>query len=126
VTLRRPPPRGSLQSHVLQALLIRKDQIEYMRTRALVQALVSKDDAQKALDDYRDAQMPYLPGVQKNERQNHIKNLMSEVARGAIGITPIMPKQVRSRLRTKIVQRATQEEQLAQSRRISKKIGGIL
>jgi len=124
-TLREPPPRGSLQSYVLQALLIRKDQIEYMRTRAVVQALVNKDEAQKALDAYRDAQMPYLQGVQKNDRQQHIKRLMDEVAKGAISVTPIMPKQVRSRLKTRVVQRTT-EEQLAQSRRLSKQMGGLL
>jgi len=96
-----------------------------MRTRALVQALVNKEEAQKALDAYRDVQMPYLPRIQKDDRQQHIKRLMDEVARGPIGITPVMPKQVRSRLKTRVIQRS-EEENLAQSRRISKKIGGIL
>lgn len=96
-----------------------------MRTRAVVQALVNKDAADEALKAYRDAQMPYLPRVQKDDRQRHIRLLMEEVARGPIGITPVMPKQVRSRLKTKVIHRS-EEEQLAQSRRISKRIGGIL
>ena len=91
----------------------------------MIQALVNKDEAQKALDDYRDSQMPYLRRIQKTDRQQHIKRLMDEVARGPIGITPVVPKQVRSKLRTKVIQR-TEEEQLAQSQRISKRIGGFL
>lgn len=114
-----------MQSYVLQALLIRKDQIEYMRTRTIVQAIVNKDAADDALKSYREVQMPYLSRIQKNDRGQHIKKLMEEVARGPIGITPVMPKQVRSKLKTRVIQR-TKEEQLAQDRRISKKIGGIL
>jgi hypothetical protein len=96
-----------------------------MRTRAIVQALVNKDKAQEALESYRDTQMPYLQSVQNKDRQQHIKRLMDEVSKGALKVTPIMPKQVRSRLKTRVVQR-TEEEQRAQSRRLSKQIGGIL
>ena len=100
-----------------------------MRTRALVQAIVldAKDNtaADKALQDYRDAQMPYLQRVQKDDRQQHIKRLMAEVARGPMSITPVMQKQVRSKLKARVVQR-TEEEQLVASRRLSKKLGGIL
>lgn len=81
--------------------------------------------ANKALEEYRDTQMPYLPRIQSNDRQQHIKKLMSEVARGPISITPVMQRQVRSKLKTRVVQRS-EEEQLAASRRLSRKIGGIL
>lgn len=123
MTLRRPPPRGSVQSYVLQALLIRKDHIEYTRTRAIIQAVINKDEANTALEVYRDTQMPYLPKVKKVDQQQHIKRLMSEVARGPMAITPVMQKQVRSRLKTKVIQRT--EEQVENSRRISRKIGGF-
>ena len=109
----------------MQALLIRKDQIEYMRTRAIVQAVVNKEAADEALKVYRDTQMPYMSRIQKDDRQQHIKRLIDEVARGPIGIAPVMPRQVRSKLKTRVIQRSS-EEQLAQSRRISKKIGGIV
>lgn len=124
-TLRRPPPRGSVQSYVLQALLIRRDHIEYVRTRALVQAIINKDEANNALELYRDAQMPYLPKVKMADRQQTIQKLMSEVARGPMEIKPVMQKSVKSRLKTKVIQR-NEEERLASSRRISNKIGGLL
>ena len=126
-TLRKPPPRGSAQAHVLQALLLRKDQIEYMRTRAIVQALVNKDAADEALKNYSETQMPYLSRIKKDDRSQHIKRLMSEVARGPMAITPVMQKQVKSKLKTRVVERnqTSTEEQVAVHRRISKKLGGF-
>lgn len=127
-TLRRPPPRGSAQSYVLQALLLRKDQIEYMRTRAIVQALVNKDAADDALKSYSEAQMPYLVGIKRTDRSQHISKLMSEVSRGPMAVSPVMQKQVKSKLKHRVVAReqVSQEEQLASTRRITKKIGGFL
>lgn len=123
-TLRRPPPRGSVQAYVLQALLLRKDQIEYLRTRATIQTLVNKDAAEEALKQFRDALMPYVPRIQKNDRSQHIKRLMDEVARGPMAIAPVVQKQVKSKLKTRHVER-DQAEELASVRRISKKIGGL-
>lgn len=117
-----------MQAYVLQALLIRKDQIEYSRTRVIVQAMVTKANQEAvdaALKDYRDAQMPYLRRVQNDDRSRHIKKLMEEVARGPIGITPVMQKRVSSKLKTRVVQR-TEEERLESSRHLSKKLGGHL
>jgi hypothetical protein len=72
--------------------------------------LVSKDAADDALSSYRNAQMPYLQGVQKKDRQQHIKRLVEEVSRGALSITPVMPKKVKSRLKTRIIQRTTEDD----------------
>lgn len=124
-TLRKPPPRGSAQAFVLQALLLRRDQIEYMRTRAHIQAIVNKDAAEEALKNFRDALMPYMAKIQKTDRSQHIKHLMNEVARGPMSISPVMQKQVKSKLKTRHVERSTEEE-VASTRRINKKIGGLL
>lgn len=123
-TLREPPPRGSVQAYILQALLIRKDQIEFLKVRAMVQATVNKEAADKALAEYRDAQLPYLPKVQKNDRSMHIKKLMEEVGRGEMRITPVMQKQVKSKMRHKVIQR--NDERFVQANRIAKKVGGIV
>lgn len=126
-TLRSPPPRGSVQALVLQALLLRKDQIEYMRTKAIVQAIVNKDAADDALKVYSETVMPYLSRVKRDDRNQHIKRLMTEVARGAMSITPVMQKQVKSKLKTRVVERdsGSQEEHVAMQRKISKKLGGF-
>ena len=96
-----------------------------MRTRALVQAIVNKDAADDSLKNYRDTLMPYMAKIQKTDRSEHIKHLMNEVARGPMSISPVMQKQVKSKLKTRHVARSTEEE-LASTRRINKKIGGLL
>lgn len=123
--MRRPPPRGSVQAYVLQALLLRRDQIEYFRTRALIQSIINKDAADDALKSFRDVLMPYMVRIQQTDRSQHIKYLMDEVARGPMSIAPVMQKQVKSKLKTRHVARSAEEE-LASTRRITKKIGGLL
>lgn len=90
----------------------------------MVQATVNKEAADKALAEYRDAQLPYLPKVQQTDRSMHIKKLMEEVGRGEMSITPVMQKRVKSKMKHKVVQR--DEDQLAQMNRIARKIGGIV
>lgn len=96
-----------------------------MRTRALIQSFINKDAADEALKGYRDTLMPYLARIQKTDRSQHIKYLMDEVARGPMSIAPVMQKQVKSKLKTRQVSRNAEEE-LASTRRITKKIGGHL
>lgn len=108
---------------VLQALLIRKDQIEYLKNRAIIQALVDKEKAQEALDAYRDSQFPYFQKIQRDQRSEHIKRLAAEVQRGPLAVTPLVQKRVRSKLKTRVVER---EETLEDSRRLSRKISGYL
>lgn len=90
-----------------------------------MQAIINKEEANNALELYRDTQMPYLPKVKRSERQDVIKRLMSEVAKGPMAITPVMQKQVKSKLKTKVIQRS-EEERLVSSRRVASKMGGIL
>lgn len=96
-----------------------------MRTRAIVQAVVNKDAADDGLKNYADTLMPYMARIKKDDRSQHIKRLMEEVKRGPMSITPVMQKQVKSKLKTRVVERST-EEQVAATRRISKKLGGFM
>jgi hypothetical protein len=96
-----------------------------MRTRAIVQAVVNKDAADEGLKNYSDHLMPYLVRIKKDDRQQHIKRLMDEVKRGALQVTPVMQKQVKSKLKTKVVEREQyEEERVAATRRITKRLGG--
>lgn len=98
-----------------------------MRTRALVQAFVNKDAADEALKSYSEQLMPYLSRIKKDDRQQHIKRLMDEVKRGALQVTPVMQKQVKSKLKTQVIKREQlTEEQLTVTRRITKKLGGFM
>jgi hypothetical protein len=124
-TLREPPPRGSIKEALLQALIVRRDQIEYTKTRALVQAFINHEEAQKGLDTYRDALFPYFQKQQKDQRQSHIQRLIAEVSRGPLSVTPIEQRKARSKLKTRIVERS-KDEAVEATRRLSKRIGGYV
>jgi hypothetical protein len=129
-TMSEPPPRGSLQESVLQVLLVRLDQVDYAKTRALVTAIINAskegiDETQKELDAYRDLQFPYYKNIQKTERSDHIKRLQQEVARGPLVVTAMPEKRMKSKLKTRVVERMT-PEQRATSRRLSKKLGRLM
>lgn len=97
-----------------------------MRTRAIVQAVVNKDAAEAALKEYRDTLMPYLPRAEADDKQQHIKRLVGEVARGPISVTPVVQKQVRSRLKTKMAARPEASPTVeATVRKMYKKLGGF-
>lgn len=91
----------------------------------MAQALVNKDAADEALKNYSDTLMPYLARIKKDDRNQHIKRLMDEVSRGPMSITPVMQKAVKSKLKTRVIERST-EEQVAATRRITKKLGGFM
>lgn len=81
------------------------DVIDYLRTRALVAAIVDKDKAQEALDNFRDNRIPYYKASKQRDKEHHIKRLMGEVGRGALSIKPVagFGNPVRSKLRTKYI-----------------------
>jgi ACT domain-containing protein len=121
--LHEPPPRGSLQDIVLQALLIRKDQIEYAKTRAIVQAIYDKENAQTALDQYRDAQFPYYQKLNRQEKDDRIKQLKEWIGQGSMTIRPLWAKKAKSRLKTKALSRDPADRAEA-TRRVSRKMKG--
>lgn len=121
--MHEPPPRGSLQDIVLQALLIRKDQIEYAKTRAIVQAIFDKEKSQEALDQYRDAQFPYYQKLHRKERDEQVKQLQDWVGRGSISVTPLWNKKARSKLKTKVIER-DKADRVEATRRVSRKMKG--
>jgi hypothetical protein len=92
----------------------------------VIQAIVNAEKVQEALDEYRDLQFPYFQKLQKTQRSSHIKQLMDEVKRGGIVVTPVsQAKKVKSKLKTRVLERMSQE-QVEVARRISKKIGGYI
>lgn len=107
------------------ALLVKRDQIEYMKTRAVVQSIVNHEEAQKALEGYRDIQFPYLANIRKSEHQEHIDKLKKEVARGPMVIRAFPEKKMKSKLKSRLNDKMT-PEQRAISKRLSTKLGRLM
>lgn len=106
------------------ALLVKKDQIEYMKTRTLVQSIINHEEAQKALEAYRDVQFPYLPNVKKTENQEHIDRLKKEVARGPLVIRAFPERKMKSKLKTRVEKMTPEQRDI--SKRLSSKLGRLM
>jgi hypothetical protein len=104
-TLREPPPVGSLREALLISLWLQKEQMEFAQTFAIIQTMVNKDKAKEALEDYRKARFPWIESSKNKQKAEDIKKLMEEIKRGALAIAPMASPKLRSRLKTRIVQR---------------------
>jgi hypothetical protein len=108
-SLREPPVKGSLRESVLVLYVHMREQIEHARLRALAQAVVNKEKAVEAFEEYLKAAFPWLETQKRRDVQHFVKLLGDEVKRGALGIRPLWEKPVRSRLKTRVVQRRSEK-----------------
>lgn len=107
-TLREPPKRGSLRESVLILYVLQKEQVEHARLRALAQGIVNKEKAVEAFEQYQQTAFPWIETQKRRDAQGFIKLLSEEVKRGAMGIRPLWEKPLRSRLKTRVVQRRSE------------------
>lgn len=84
--------------------------IEHVRLRALAQAIVNKEKAAEAFDEYRNEAFPWITTQKKRDRQAHIDLLSQEVARGGLSIQAVREDKVRSRLKTRVVERTVDRD----------------
>lgn len=91
--------------------VLKKEQIEHARLRALAQAIVSKDKGKEVFEEYMNVAFPWLETAKKRERADHVRLLMDEVKKGSLGIRPLwQDTQMRSRLRTRVVERQVPQD----------------
>lgn len=124
-TLRAPPPKGSLQESALILYLIRQEDIEHARFRALAQIIVDKKKGVETFDDYMKIAFPYMESVKAKEKSEVIEQLKKEISRGAIGITPIVAQKIKSKLKSKVAQRQVPQTR-EESNALYKRMGSTL
>lgn len=108
-SLREPPERGSLRESVLILFVHMREQIEHARLRALAQGIINKEKAVEAFEEYLKAAFPWIETQKRRDSQHFVKLLGDEVKRGALGIRPLWEKPMRSRLKTRVVQRRSEK-----------------
>lgn len=86
--------------------MLKKEQVEHARLRALAQAIVEKEKGKEVFDDYMRVAFPWLETSKRREKDDHIKILLEEVKKGALDIKPLWQDRVRSRLKHRVVERA--------------------
>ena len=85
--------------------VLKKEQIEHARLRALAQAIVEKEKGQEVFDDYMKTAFPWLETSKRREKDDFIKVLQEEVKKGSLGIKPLWQEKMRSRLKHRVVER---------------------
>lgn len=102
-------------------LILKKEQIEFARLRVLAQSIINKEKGPEVYDEFRKAAFPWVETQKNRDKNATIKVLMEEVKRGALGIVPLWEnnRQVRSRMKTKIVDASTLQPEQARRRSTS-------
>ena len=108
--------------------VLKKEQIEHARLRALAQAIISKDKGKEVFDDYMKVAFPWLETQKKRDHDDHVRILMDEVKKGGLGIKPLWQEQkIRSRLKTKVVEReAPRPKTRAELDQLYSKLGKVI
>jgi hypothetical protein len=123
--LREPPERGSLQESVLMAFVLKKEQVEHSRLRALAQAIISKEKGKEVFDDYMKVAFPWLETSKKKEHEDHVRILKEEVKKGLV-IRPLQESRVKSRFKTRVVEREAPARSVEDQNALYKKLGKVI
>lgn len=86
-------------------LLMKLEAIEHAKFRAMSQINVDKDKGVEAFEDYMKIAFPYIEAQKGRDKQEHLERLKQEIGRGPVSITAVMQTKMRSKLKTKMVQR---------------------
>ncbi len=103
---KRVPNPGSPMEIVFMLVWNMRQDIEFHKSRATLQALLSQKDVEgktvmKAFDGLRDAFFPYNKNQKKGELKQLREQLLQEVKRGPVSVTPMQDvnkRKVASRL----------------------------
>jgi len=89
--------------------VLKKEQVEHGRLRALAQAIINKEKAKEVFDDYMKIAFPWLETQKKRDQSDHVKILLDEVKKGVLGIKPLWQEsKTKSRLKTRVVEKDEQ------------------
>ena len=105
--------------------VLKKEQVEHARLRALAQAIIAKDKGKEAFDEYMKVAFPWIETQKQRDATDHKKLLFDEVKKGGLGITPLWQANKKGQGRTKTVERAPEDPAVAnaRSKRLSAKLG---
>ncbi len=81
-------------------MLLKLEEIEQARELAFAQLLLDKGKAAEAWSTYQETARFYVRAAQGREKEETIKKLLEEVARGTLAVRPLWEKPTRSRLQT--------------------------
>ncbi len=105
-------------------LLIKKEDIEHAKFRALAQIQISKKEGVEAFEEYMKVAFPYLQAEKQKRHSAAIKVLEAEIKRGAFSIRPQQPLVMKSKMRGRILSR-TKPQSPQQADDLYRKMGSM-
>jgi hypothetical protein len=104
--------------------VLKKEQIEHARLRALAQAIIAKEKGKEVFEEYMKVAFPWLENQKRRDKDDHMRLLMEEVKRGGMHIKPLQEVRAKSRMRTKIVStEGSKQRPRAERDRLYSKLG---
>jgi hypothetical protein len=85
---------------------MRLESIEHAKFRALAQIEIDKEKGVEAFEEYMKIAFPYLEAAKKRDRKQYLELLQKEIKQGALVVKPLGTGKAKSRLRTRVVERA--------------------
>lgn len=105
MTVREMPRTGSLQESVLLLTILKKEEVEAAKTRAIIQTMLKQDAGPEAWQDFFKLAFPWVAVAKKRDEAETIAALLDEVKRGPLAVYAQQDKTFRSRLKTKVIER---------------------
>jgi hypothetical protein len=124
-TLRAPPKVGSLLESVLVLMLMKQENIEHARFRALAQILINKESGVEAFEEYMKVAFPYLEATKRKQSEAVAHMIDQEIKRGPIVVRPQQTTVVKSKMRNTISNREKGQTR-DQADALYKKMGGSI
>jgi hypothetical protein len=108
--------------------VLKRDQNEHVRLRALAQAIINKEKGKEVFDEYMKIAFPWLETKKQRDKSDHINLLAEEVKRGGLAIKPLWQEQkVRSRLKTRVIEKeAAPQKTKTQMNKLYDKLGKVI
>ena len=101
------------------------ESIEHAKFRAQAQLVLDKEKGAEAFEDYMKIAFPYAESAKQRDRDEYIKHLNDEISTGAIQITSVEEPKMKSRMKTKMMQRNTPQTP-NEANDLYKKIGSTI
>ena len=106
--------------------VLKKEQIEHARLRALAQAIIAKDKGKEVFDEYMKVAFPWLETQKMRDKDAHILILTEEVKKGGLSVKPLWQEKMRSKLKHRVVARETATKTREEQNKLYEKLGKIV
>lgn len=87
----RPPPVGSLRESVFLHVWLKREDIEFKKTRVLAIGHINQEAVPAAFEEYQKAVFPFIKGEKATQDKELMEKMAKEVSKGPILFKTVDP-----------------------------------